>query len=314
MTVFGWDASDYDWDRGPMDYDAAKKDGIVFASHKATEGTTRQHKHFGTAMARARDAGIPILGAYHVVRSPRNARDEVDYCLSYVDKMVPWWSDFPFWFWQIDIEKWPYDSVPAAEGEDVADIIQAQTGRVAINYASKGQYGDQLKGTSHELWNAAYGPDRVGPYREVYAGLGGDKAAGWTTYSGKQNKILQFGSKTKIGSQPTCDADAFRGSLDELKALIKGNDVSVQTDHIIAAWAQGLQTGAGKEDVEPVKWRVRDEAWQAKTDAAIAGLKTELDAIKTSLAGLTAALTAQPTVTGDVTVTLSGGGTAHIGA
>ena len=30
MTVFGWDASDYDWGRGPMNLAAARTDGIDF--------------------------------------------------------------------------------------------------------------------------------------------------------------------------------------------------------------------------------------------------------------------------------------------
>lgn len=229
-TVFLWDASDFDWDRGPMDLGAARRDGIDGFTHKATEGTWTKHVHFGDAMRRARDAGIPVLGAYHVVRSPLNAASEVDYCLSYVDQQVPWWRDFPCWFWQVDLEKWPYDSVPAIEGENFADIIEARTGRPAVIYASKGQYGDELSGTSHELWNANYGANPGGHYRSVYAAYGGDGGPGWTTYSGRMPIFWQFGSATTIGSQNTCDANAFRGTLSQLTAVLNGVDMTPDQD------------------------------------------------------------------------------------
>lgn len=228
MTVFGWDASDFDWPRGPMDMVAAHQAGINFFTHKASEGTSVRHSRFGEAMQRARSAGIPILGAYHVVRSPPNAAAEVDYFLSYVNSAAPWWRDFPNWFWQVDLEKWPYDAVPPAEGEQFADIIQQRTGRMAIIYASKGQYGNELAGTSHELWNANYGNNPVAEFKVAYAQRGGDSGPGWVQYSGKFPVFWQYGSRTTIGRQPTCDANAYRGTLAQLVALIQGVDVTAE--------------------------------------------------------------------------------------
>lgn len=225
MTLFGIDLSDYDWGRGPVDVAAMARDGISFLTHKSTEATWVTHAHYGDAMRRARDAGIPILGAYHVVRSPLNASDEVDFCLSYVDRETPWWRDFPHWFWQVDLEQWSYDAVPAREGEEFADIIEARTGRKAIIYASQGQYGAALTGTSHELWNANYGNDSAGHYAAVYSARGGDSGPGWVGYSGRMPVFWQFGAQTRIGSQNTCDANAFRGTLEQLRALISGGDM-----------------------------------------------------------------------------------------
>ncbi|MGH8430858.1 MAG: GH25 family lysozyme [Solimonas sp.] len=215
-----------------MDIAAAARDGIQFLTHKATEATWTRHVHFGEAMRRARDAGIPILGAYHVVRSPANAAAEVDYCLAYVDAQTPWWRDWPHWFWQVDLEKWPYDSVAASEGEQFADIIEARTGRKAVIYASRGQYGEQLTGTSHELWNANYGSNIEDHYTAVYAARGGDSGPGWVTYSGRMPIFWQFGSRTRIGSQPICDANAFRGTLTQLRTLISpiGDDMPLSDD------------------------------------------------------------------------------------
>jgi hypothetical protein len=69
VTVWGWDASDFDWSRGSMDLTAAARDGIQLFTHKATESTGIKHVHYGEALQRARAAGIELLGAYHVVRS-----------------------------------------------------------------------------------------------------------------------------------------------------------------------------------------------------------------------------------------------------
>jgi hypothetical protein len=55
MTIFGWDASDFDWPRGPMNLNAAASDGITFFTHKATEGTGTVHAHKRPS-ARSRDA------------------------------------------------------------------------------------------------------------------------------------------------------------------------------------------------------------------------------------------------------------------
>ena len=67
MTLFGWDASDYDWARGPMNLQVAKDAGISFFTHKAIEtapGQVFKHKHYGEAIGRARNAGK--IGRAHV--------------------------------------------------------------------------------------------------------------------------------------------------------------------------------------------------------------------------------------------------------
>ncbi|MCZ7376555.1 hypothetical protein [Micromonospora sp. WMMC250] len=48
--------------------------------------------------------------------------------------------------------------------------------------------------------------------------------------------------------------------------VTKGDDMSVKASGIIEAW------GVGDPSVEPVKWRIRDEAWQKRTDATLAAV------------------------------------------
>lgn len=61
-------------------------------------------------------------------------------------------------------------------------------------------------------------------------------------------------------------------------ALWKVFTMSAQTDDIVLRWSRGVDTRTDGASIEPVKWRVRDEAWQKKTDAALAELKGLLTA------------------------------------
>lgn len=227
MTLFGWDASDYDWARGPMDIAAAQRDGITWFTHKATEGTTTQHRHLRDALNRGRAAGIEFLGAYHVVRTAPSASAQVGYFLAYLDAQVPWWREYPGFFLQVDLEKWPYDTVSAATGKVFAAELKRRSPKTVITYASRGQYGDSLAGIVTPLWNAAYGTNPVAGYRQAYPGDGSPR---WAPYSGQTPIMLQYGSKTRIGSQTTCDANACRGTLEQLRTLIITGQITPITD------------------------------------------------------------------------------------
>jgi GH25 family lysozyme M1 (1,4-beta-N-acetylmuramidase) len=221
MTLFGWDASDFDWARGPMDLVAAKADGITWFTHKATEATNVKHIHLAGALDRARDAGIEFLGAYHVVRSSPSVPAQVNYFLGYLDAVVPWWRAFPGFMLQVDLELWSYDQVSAATGAAFAAALQAAQPKRVLTYASRGMYGDSLTGLDTPLWNANYGKgDPAGHYVDVYPG---DQGAGWAAYSGQTPVMWQYGSRCTIGSQPGCDANAFRGTLADLRELITGD-------------------------------------------------------------------------------------------
>jgi GH25 family lysozyme M1 (1,4-beta-N-acetylmuramidase) len=242
--LFGWDASNHDWDpdRGRMDLAAAARDGIVFFTHKATEGTSFPDSHYGEALTRAKAAGIPFLGAYHVVRTPGNAQHltkpagsisaQVDYFLDHVDASTPWWREFRGWFWQCDLESWSdkhgtYDNVAAELGIQWSDLVRERTGRTVLLYASKGMYGDRLRHSRHPLWNANYPTfDEqlmacpAAHFRRSYTDSGGDAGPGWHGYSGRQPVFWQFSDNATIGSQHRTDANAFQGNLSQLWTLI----------------------------------------------------------------------------------------------
>lgn len=288
MTVFGWDASDFDWSRGPMNLAAARADGISFFTHKATEGTSVRHIHYGAALTRARDAGIPVLGAYHVVRSLGALSTQVAWFLRYLDEATPWWRAHPNFFLQVDLERWSYDQVAPLTGTALADQLAAATGKTVVIYASKGQYGASLGG-SRPLWNANYPTGRAGGYAALYAAAGGDTGPGWQSYSNRTPVIWQYADSAVIGGEPGCDANAFRGTLGQLLTLTSGDDVSAHTDAVVAAWAVGIKTAADGTTVAPVDWRIRDEAWQAQVTAALAADATRDAAVLAAIQGLASA-------------------------
>jgi Glycosyl hydrolases family 25 len=216
MTLFGWDASDFDWARGPMNLAAAKADGMTFFTHKATEATSVKHVHTGEALARARDAAFEFIGAYHVVRSS-DVNAQVAYFLAYLDAVAPWWRNFPGFFLQVDLELWPYDAVSANTGAAFTRALKAAQPKLVVLYASRGMYGVQLAGVPAPLWNANYGTNPVAHYPDAYPG---DGSARWNPYSGSAPVFLQYGSQCRIGTQPGCDANAYRGSIADLRALI----------------------------------------------------------------------------------------------
>lgn len=238
MTLFGWDASDFDHSRGSMDMRAAIDDGLSFFTHKATEGASVVH-HPGAALAGARDAGCPFLGVYMVPRTGPSVASQVDFLLSWMDNQAPWWKTFHGWFWQMDTEKWGYDAVSPTIGHACAQLLAQRTGRRVLHYAPRWAYGDTVP-AGEPLWASAY-VGGSGNYRALYPG---DGASNWAAYSGRVPSVLQFtssatlalahtqglhpgdprrttfGSVATVGLQPGVDINAFRGTLADFAALI----------------------------------------------------------------------------------------------
>ena len=236
MTLFGWDASGFDWSRGPVSLAAAYADGIRMFTHKATEGTRVRHTQFGEAMSRARAVSMPYVGAYIVPRTPGNGGHgtvaaQVKYFLDYVSASAPWWREYPGWFWQVDLEHWSnsggvYDAVSPAVGLETCNRLE-DTGWPVVLYAPEWAYGDSIGG-SVPLWESQYGSNPAVPYRQAYPG---DSSSRWKPYSGRTPLVLQFGSRTIIGGQRDCDANAIRDEV-AWRRLFTGVEAATTTKEI----------------------------------------------------------------------------------
>jgi hypothetical protein len=206
-----------------MDLVSAVRDGISFFTHKATEGTMTRHARYGNALNRAAAAGMPFMGAYIVVRTPGNnghgsIQAQVNYFLSYLDSQTPWWRSTREFFIQVDLEHWGYDDVGPQQGVEACRLLRAATGKWVVLYAPHWAYDNSIPGDD-PLWASSYGNNPAVPYRQAYPG---DGSSGWAPYSGRTPLILQYGSRLQVGSQPSCDANAFRGTVDQFRAIITG--------------------------------------------------------------------------------------------
>lgn len=239
-----------------MDLGAAAKAGISFFTHKYTESTSTKH-HPAGPMNAARAAGIPFLGAYVVPRTPGpSIARQAEYLLAYADQVTPWWRTFPGWFWQVDTEHWSYDKVSAATGAAMCAELRKRTGKATLHYAPKWAYGNGVPG-DEPLWASSY----VTGSGDFKALAGKISASRWAAYSGRVPAILQYSSSATIGRQSTCDANLFRGSLDDFARLIgstspAGGSVleAVKGDLMLVGTADGARYAVGPGGPVLVTW------------------------------------------------------------
>lgn len=212
-VTYGWDASHYDGKLTKAIMVKAKGEGIQFFTHKLGEGLGNIDAEQATALAAARDAGILAIGGYWFVHANDDPTAEAKKCIATADAHEAWWRDFDGWFWQTDAEISSTGLPSAAHVKKFSDELASRSGRTVIVYASHGMYGNKLTGLGHPLWNANYPSSRQAGFKSLYPGNG---YSGWNTYSGQTPVMCQYTSSATIAGLTTCDANAFRGSIDDL--------------------------------------------------------------------------------------------------
>lgn len=241
-----------------MNYVAARQAGVSFFTHKCTDGP-RYYKdpYFARAMAGAKSAGIPLLGAYHVLWNG-NVAAQMDWFMSVLDAEAPGWRSGGFLL-QLDCEPFSYNggAPSAASIKQAADHLRAKTGYTPLVYGPKWVYGDRLRDLGYPLWASNYGKNDAGTVATLAAAV---SAGQWAAYSGQTPTVLQFGSRCVIGTQPTCDINAYRGTLAELRALIGGTRtesaaITIEEDDDMAGGIPPTEipkTGGGSFNIWPV--------------------------------------------------------------
>lgn len=213
MTIYGWDMSHYD----AASIGGAVGEGFVFITHKAGGDDSDAELDDWWAGVRKLGGGV-LLGAYWVLL-PGNPVGRADAFLNRLDAACPGWRDRPF-ILQVDCEKWGGDAstVPSkAEIKAFCDRLVAKVPKLRpIVYAPEWVYGDRLAGLGYPLWASSY-VTGSGAASKLYPGDGSSR---WHAYSGQTPAVLQFTSSATIAGQTTCDANAFRGSLAQLTALV----------------------------------------------------------------------------------------------
>ena len=268
--VWGWDASGHDWKRGPMNFNAARKAGISFFTHKCTEGSTFKTRQYQQGLRRARAAGIPVLGAYHVLW-PGKPLEQARVFFNEVNQKTPWWKQVP-WIWQLDAEK--FDSMPRAptpaESKKFFDELRRLAGGKGwfVAYAPRWLYHDRFR-IGCDLWASDYGGSGAPrPFKQQYKGV---PASSWQAYSGRKPRVLQFASDAVIGTQHTCDANRFDGNLEALVALTRHRPAQIRVTAARQSVLRAAAAGYPHRSCRPGGPMPADKAAAAKIGRKLRG-------------------------------------------
>lgn len=241
MTIYGWDMSHYDL----PGIGSAVSQGVRFVTHKA--GGDATDAELDDWWADVKDdalAGRIEVGAYWVLRPDLHpsAAGSADSFLDRLDAVCPGWRDMPF-ILQADCEEWNGDGATKPSRAYIRAFCDRLVSKMPklkpMVYASAGQYGSSLSGLGYPLWNARYPYSTSGSVSAEYSKAGGDNGKGWAAYSGQVPAIWQYSSTATIGGQTTSDANAFRGTLDDLISLTapgwgEEDSVTTQSDMLAA--------------------------------------------------------------------------------
>jgi hypothetical protein len=230
VTIFGWDASHYD---AVPNGATVVAEGFKFMTHKAGgDANDAELGSWWAAMKPYRDR--VLLGAYWVLY-PGNPQGRADAFLARLDSQCPGWRDGPF-ILQADAEIWGGDTSTKPSKAEIEAFCDRLAGAMPklrpVAYAPKWVYGDSLAGLSYPLWASSY-VTGTGTAAGLYPG---DSSSRWAAYSGQTPAILQFTSSATIAGQTTCDANAYRGSLAQLTALLapgwETEDMTFEADQV----------------------------------------------------------------------------------
>jgi len=232
MTAYGWDTSHYD---DPP----TSRDGLSFYTHKCTDGAHfYADAEYQSSMNAAKNLGIPVLGAYHVLWDS-NVTAQIDWFYEKVNTLTPWWKThlspvdgelYPF-IWQLDCEPFDYNGGKPSKTsiQNAVNYMQTKYNIELVcieGYCPKWAYQDTLTGLTCRLWASSY-VSGSGPYEDLYPG---DNSIRWSSYSGQSPIFLQYTSSAVIAGQTTCDANAYRGTEQELIDYLRGGSVSTFSD------------------------------------------------------------------------------------
>lgn len=247
MTVIWIDVSHHDWSRrgGNLDWSRVRTVTspcmIARATYGDPAGWHRPTYHFGDFQAAAAAAGFDLRGGYHnLIRGDTaSMRRQVDWLRRERDAYSCNWqmADVEPYAELVSANMWPrwedvlrfQDAWHSVEDHPMAWYIPRWFWAWRDKLPSLGQPDlRQLRGPLIQSHYA--GGD--GPAAAIYANAGGDAGTGWDDfYGGRYPDIWQYTAGADVdGASSNTDANAFRGTLSELGALISGDDMAFIDD------------------------------------------------------------------------------------
>lgn len=285
--IYGVDMSNY---QTKVDYQALKNSGIEFAILKASEGTTFKDAMFNTHYNGCKNSGM-VVAAYHYVRAG-NAQGQLDVIRSMVPTSVP---IIP------DVERGAGD---LSTTRQLIDLLRGAGYTVPLVYIPEWYWVEigrpSLAGLPPNWWS--WYPDYEGYNRSLDGGINEVPSRIWNGFGGLPVSIIQFTSTGRVpGYSGNLDLNAFKGTRDELVAVLGGNNTIQRGDGFLMAladWQQErlydrvlrMSKGVEGQNFNGEQWS--DE--QGQRDA----MQQKLDTLLAKQDGLVAALAALSTDSG----------------
>jgi GH25 family lysozyme M1 (1,4-beta-N-acetylmuramidase) len=218
MVTFGLDLSHHQ--SLGLDLARCRREGIEFVVLKSSEGASFVDAAFAPNLAEARAAGL-LVAAYHYVRSDSSAAAQVANIRRVVPLNVP---VIP------DVEA---NSGGVALVREFVDRLRAAGYRVPVLYLPR-WYWQQIGSPSlaglPPLWSSRYPDNVVGSLSSEWSHV---PASYWTGYGGLDVAVLQFTSSVAIGGYSPIDANAYRGTREQLAALFGGTPTKPKEDPLV---------------------------------------------------------------------------------
>lgn len=209
MTIYGVDVSSY---QGRPDWRRVEGSGISFGFSKVTESTNYVNptwSHNRSHML-ALDGFLP--GAYHFLHGGNGAA-QARYFLAHAGDV----SKFAV---ALDVEAHGADA--ATSRAWVAEFKKRTGGHPVIGYYPR-WYWDQTGRPDLSFFDSVWQSHYVVGSGSPSALYGKVASSWWTTFGGEPISILQYSSSATVpGISGRCDVNAYRGSLDQLRALALG--------------------------------------------------------------------------------------------
>jgi GH25 family lysozyme M1 (1,4-beta-N-acetylmuramidase) len=207
VTTFGVDISNH---QAGLDLGRVFAEGFEYVIAKVSEGDYFRDRAWPGFRDATLAAGKVLVGYHYVTEDA--AAIQADLLMSHLgDPSIPIMLD-------VEANSGGADNVRA-----VRDAIEARGGRVRLLYLPR-WYWDRIGQPDltglPPLMSSDYGPGRAGYASAIYPGPG-DR--GWLPYGGLDVAVFQFSEKGAVAGT-ALDVDAFRGSPDDLRRLLNGDD------------------------------------------------------------------------------------------
>ncbi|HEX6360417.1 glycoside hydrolase family 25 protein [Actinophytocola sp.] len=224
MAIFGLDISHHQDLK--LDLGQCRREGIEFVFIKASEGSTFLDPEFAANLDEARTAGL-LTCAYHYLRSSASAAAQVSNVARAVPRDVPVIPDVETGSGGIGLLR------------DFVDRLRANGYHVPLTYLPR-WYWQQLGSPSlaglPPLWSSRYPDNVVGSLTDEWADVPGHY---WNGYGGLDVAVLQFTSSVRIAGHQPIDANAYRGTREQLAVLLGRKEEDHPVKHLILAREMG---------------------------------------------------------------------------